>query len=444
MRRVVEVLANGTEVDIASGYWRRQYINLGRTTRHRDRGRVVHLKAQVERVSGNPDWGLWGHAVYWRFNSSGPNGTAVYGGHTNLPNGMKAGFGSGGTATTMTTTDPQGWTSVVRFVLGKYGGDEFSVWASEQRSTGGMRAGKYIVWRRVYCELECMRRSGTGTYSNRAQFSRLRGVYNAQFLDLERAGHDSRPAHRRMVRDTVVDTWSAPMRHSSTNGWRRYAEFFFIDTIAWDVANHSETVSCDSNPCSFRFNYLFDHQTPVSGDGSTWFRSCRGRQGTTSRNIARSKVTLEWRADPTDRFVITFNLTGTGFDLSDLATNPVRVTLNFRAWTEGSGLSSGYRVYMGMRFKERDHASTAASRCLNTTIHELGHSLGLVPPRLPGGGPNPIYTLTPGGPHCNYLTDHCVMYESNSAIIAFCSDCRDAVKGRDLNGLPIRASTAFS
>ncbi len=445
MCRVVEVLADGSEVDIDGGYWRRQYINLGRTRRHRDYGRVVRLKAQVERVAGDPSWGLWRHAVYWRFNSSGPSSTAVYGGYTSLPGSMKAGFGTGHQGTRMTTTDAQGWTGEVDFYLGKYGGDEFSVWVSEQRTTGGLRAGKYHVWRRVYCELECMRRSNTGTYANRAQFARVQAAYRPQFVDLRSAGADSRPAHRRMLRDTYVDSWAAPMRHRSTTGWRRYVEFFFIDTIAWDVANQSETVQIRSNPVTLNFTgYLLDHETPVSGDGSTWFRSATGRQGTTSRNIPRSKFTLGWTADPTDRFTVRVDLTGCGFNLSNLSSAPVRVTINFRSWTEGSGLSTGPRIYMGVRFKERDHAAQAADRCLNTTIHELGHSLGLVPSVLPDGSTNSTYVRTTGGPHCNYGTDDCVMYASNTAITAFCGNCKDCLKGRDMSRLPIRSSTAFS
>jgi len=68
--------------------------------------------------------------------------------------------------------------------------------------------------------------------------------------------------------------------------------------------------------------------------------------------------------------------------------------------------------------------------------------MGLAATTRPAGG-NIGTTYYKNGHHCNY-TPRCLMYESNSGAIAFCPNCKDACRGRNLASLPQSGSAGYS
>ena len=150
---LVEVVTHGTTTTTQAPPSREQYINLDNrvdtATAHPDFGRVIHLKARIAWVSGDPTRSLAGKTVYWYATAGGSNKAGLTGSEP-------PGFNVAGSNTLRTTagTDTDGWTSVVDFHLSLYGGDQFTLSATEASSyTGGQSAGPYTVWRKFWYQV---------------------------------------------------------------------------------------------------------------------------------------------------------------------------------------------------------------------------------------------------------------------------------------------------
>ena len=154
-----------TRTDKCGSTWK-QYINLDKdldgktalatdaTKRRPDFGPYVELRARVEWVTGDKTRSLAGKTVYF--------GSQLTKGRERRPASLNAaedyGFGSaGGTKDKHTaTTGADGWTSVVKFYLSQYAGDEFKLTAQADAKNKGkpsgtkLTIGKYIVWRKFW------------------------------------------------------------------------------------------------------------------------------------------------------------------------------------------------------------------------------------------------------------------------------------------------------
>ena len=154
-----------TRTDKCGATWK-QYINLDKdlegktslatdaTKRRPDFGPYVELRARVEWVTGDKKRSLAGKTVYF--------GSKLTKGRESRPASLNAaedyGFGSaGGTKEKVTaTTGADGWTSVVKFYLSQYAGDEFRLTAQADDKNKGkpsgkkITVGKYIVWRKFW------------------------------------------------------------------------------------------------------------------------------------------------------------------------------------------------------------------------------------------------------------------------------------------------------
>jgi len=159
---LVEVVEHRGRTTTQAPAPRNQYINLDdqvdTANPHPEYGRCIRLKARVEWVAGDPNRPLNGHTVYWYATAGGGNKSGLTG--SELP-----GFDAAGTNTLRktTTTDRNGWTPVVEFYLSRYGGDEFTIGATEDSSyRGGQTAGPYTVWRKFWYQVTEMQRPSRG------------------------------------------------------------------------------------------------------------------------------------------------------------------------------------------------------------------------------------------------------------------------------------------
>jgi hypothetical protein len=356
---------------------------------------------------------------------------------------LRAGFVTEGSGTphTPSSTDASGWTGIVSFFPSRYGGDSFEVFATDNAGyTGGISAGTYTVWRRLFYELDCMSRpSGGGTYSNRADTGGMEADFRNHDVELVSTGADDSPAHERLVSDTGADAWATNVRDGT--GAPRYFHLVLIDTIAWDPAPLTESFNMPSGrnritlPAS---RYLLN--------SADWFVRASYRQGANHGAVTRARFTLTETGDPStgdDSFVLRVNLTGLPID----RTRPVRIRLTFTNWTEGSGLQTptGPATIIGMRWRERAHRNSAGdlgNSTLNTMMHEPGHAMGLAPQALPDGTANGDH-YDQAGCHCHALANGCVMFEANSTSVTFCDHCADGLKARDLSSLPRSGDAAY-
>src|SRR5262249_40874117 len=131
---------------------------------HPEYGRFVQLKAQVQWASGDASRSLAGKSVYWYFKNHRSNDP------TNkrpLKGKEKAGFDSaGGSLKKVTQADAHGWTPPVKFYLSRYGGDTFSISATDNSGyTGGLTTGVLTVWRKFWYQVTEMSDGSGGVYT---------------------------------------------------------------------------------------------------------------------------------------------------------------------------------------------------------------------------------------------------------------------------------------
>jgi len=435
---IYEVVQREDGTDVNRGAQsRNQFINLDPARGRPELGRRIRFRAQFRWASGSTR-SLAGQSVYWYAQAGAQN-------RAGLSGSLRAGFGTAagsGLLRTPSTTDASGYTGIVEFFLSQYAGDTFSVFATENSDyTGGYCGGTFTVWRRLSYELDCMRRpSGGGTYSDRADTAGLESKCRDVFLELQRTGTDARPAHQRMIKAADARTWATNARDGT--GAPRYFHLCMIDTIAWDPAPIRLTFDVPGGSPRIELpasTYLLD--------SSDWFVSATYRQGTQTGSLQVGNFRLTEEGAPAtgdEKFVLTVSYTG----LSVNTARNVTIRLEFKNWTEGSGLQTptGPATLVGVRWRERryrESASDLSNSTLNTMIHEPGHAMGLASQNLPDGQANTDHYVSTGGPHCHALSNGCVMYEANSSSVRLCDHCVDCVRGRNLSSLPIGATASY-
>lgn len=437
--RIAEVITPGGAQQVRDPVQRNQYINLPANNSHPEFGRIIKLRAKVEWRSGNRARSLAGKRVYWYIRPQSGNRAPA-----DLVATMRAGLERSGVTQRETRTNADGWTPVVELHLSKYGGDQFDVFATLQSTyRGGRRAGRYTVWRKLYYELDCMRRpGGSGTYSNLADTSGMESKFSALFVELEQNGRDNSPNHRRLLTRTQANSFASNIRQGS--GSPRYFHLILLDSIARTVTTQTEEFSMPAGTHQFDMpasSYLLN--------SSNWFVSATWRQAgsTSTTSINRSKFRLTETGSPAngdDKFVVHVDFTGVVLS----STLDVIINLEFKNWTELSGLQigSGPTTFVGLRWRERHFASSSinlARSTLNTIVHEPGHATGLAATTQPDGSACSS-TYLQNGYHCNHNSNRCVMYHENSTHTNLCSRCGVALRGRDLSRLPVRGNASFS
>ncbi len=123
----------------------KQFVNLkkdleGQAKRHPEYENYIEFRARVV-CEGVP---LSGHPVKFSYEmTDGPKRPAKLAGH---------GFSGG--KTIKAQTDGEGWTSVVRFTLSNYAGDQFKITAEADEDAGNiMRTAPYEVWRKFWYQI---------------------------------------------------------------------------------------------------------------------------------------------------------------------------------------------------------------------------------------------------------------------------------------------------
>lgn len=335
-------------------------------------------------------------------------------------------------------TDANGMASA-RLHLSRYGGDRFRVKASlssDPATDPGVFSGWQTVWRRLFYEVDCMKRPGGGSFNTRNDTAGLNAAMATVFIELQQTGRDNAPPHQRIVTDGEAAGWTSALRDGT--GAPRYFQLVFMDTIAWDEKESTEIFGLTApkqNVTLQASNYTIDPRK--------WFvsatyreRVAGGKSGSLAQN--RCKLTVD---NPYDTYVIEIDLGGIAG--LDPATRPVDVTLKFNSWSEGSGLQTGPATIIGCRWRERAFTGAQLTNStLNTMMHEPGHAMGLAATTLPDGTAVAT-TYYKNGHHCSFNTNQCIMFESNTGATAFHPGCADACRGRDLSKLPQTGSDGY-
>lgn len=345
----------------------------------------------------------------------------------------------------------------VSFTLSRYGGDKFRVSASLEENRAPGSAGTkqtqwFEVWRKVFYEVDCMKRpSGGGTYADLADAAAMVSEYKKHFVELVATGADSQPTHRRILTEAEVATWCTPTRSGS--GAPRYFHVAVIDSIVWDPVNQERKYSLT--------NLQVTNSLPAATntmDTRDWL------QGNVRVIVKRVDSTGteawgSWQTLPNPENHIKLAAVGDNFELEidlrnvlGLGAGPglpagivqVWVKFTLKIWVEGSGLqASNGSTIVGMRWRERKYnGAELKNRTINTMVHESGHALGLASTTLPDGNALAT-TYVKNGHHCHEKANKCVMWEANLPDTEFCDSCSDALKGRNLSSLPVSGNSAM-
>jgi hypothetical protein len=377
--------------------------------------------------------------------------------HRRNKTGLQASL-KGSVSPASATTDANG-VARTTLTLGRYGGDRFRVSASlEQNKRPGSRGTKqskwFRVWRKVYCEVDCMHRPDSGTYANRAQTPAMKTEYRNNYILVEDTGADSQPAHKRTIAEDDAGGYCRPLRSGTDTPM---VHFVYMDSIIWDPANQRKWIQLRRTTGRKDFDaatttvHLED-----SADPDRWLKGTtqveiqeRQRDGTTTtttNNLANptNHLTMTWVGD---KFRLAWNLQNV-MGLGNSNRFPrnvrrVRIRVTLEVWEEGSGLAAGGASIVGMRFRERSYrGSGLTNRIRKTMIHESGHNMGMAS-KYASDGSQPATYYERYGPHCNNNSNRCVMYGILSTHYRYCNVCQDGLRARDLSALPIGGSSAL-
>ena len=204
---------------------------------HPEYGRCINLAAKVVKVAGDASTTLSGHKLYWYIvpnpaNKTGLTGTA------------KAGFGAGGGAMKLpNTSGADGWSPTVKFFPSSYGGDKFDVYVTENKNyTGGLKAGTYTVWRRMWYQITEMKDSTGSPFAIApATSAGMEAGMKAVFIEFSEETPRTQVAHK-----AILPNDTALTNVSKTRFRRNKKMPFKVHILTVDYCNNpiEKTLTC--------------------------------------------------------------------------------------------------------------------------------------------------------------------------------------------------------
>lgn len=412
---LVEVVEHGGKQTTQAATGRKQYINLDNTidtdAPHPEYGRCIRLKARVEWQGGDASRSLAGKTVYWSNTPDGGNKAGLTGTETE-------GFGSaGGGKTTTSSTDAAGWTPVVEFHLSIYGGDKFEVRATEAADgTGGLKTGTYVVWRKLWYEIDTMKSRDGGLLT--MDHAGLPALYSPAYIELAQQGTDNEPDNTWNIQTSDLHTFANAYFGAAKSPFQSHE--VGIDHQA-DKQNASLTIAMTAATYTHGSTDSFY----VYEGGDTWLTKAEYDDGSGAKTLAKSKVTLTGA----NKVYKAIQVDLSAGPVTPTAAKPVSVTLEYvksKEWS-GDGASKPHAIVAMGYWYDTETATEAKKRTQGTMAHELGHLLGMVPTS------SSTHVDTGTGHHCTDIA--CVMYSTNTTTRGnnFCGVCIETLRRADLS-----------
>lgn len=410
---LVEVIShNGTEKDIPCN-GRKQYVNLNHKidpeNPHPEYGRYVTLKARIEWEDPSVKDSLSGQPVYWYSSPKSGNDSSLKGSE-------KEGFDSeGGKAKTTEKTDDKGWTPKVKFFLSQCGGDEFDVYATvNPEYKDGLKAGTYTVWRKLWYEVDTMKKRGGGTLD--MAYTKLPSCFTPAYVELELQGKDNTPDNKWNLQTSELHDFAN--KYFGAEKSPHQAHEIAIDHQA-DKKEEKKTFLVTDPVSTVLENTYFVY------DGENgWLKSARYNDGSGWKTLAKDRISLVKSRTVLNKIKVDL----TAGPVQPTARKPIEIEVEYvlsKEWSGDGSYKPHALIAMGYWYDTETEAE-ALKRTLGTMAHELGHLLGMVPKSAT------TWVDTGTGYHC---TDtNCVMYSTNTSTRgnAFCSECLTILRKTDL------------
>jgi hypothetical protein len=330
----------------------------------------------------------------------------------------------------------------VKLSLPQHGGLKFKVGGKTDSMTKSVDSGEVTVWRKIDYTLACMKRSDGTDYSDRVTEATLVAEYKKSFIELNRIGALTKPAHTLLIEKDTCNVWAGAELPPQAD---RTINFGLIDTLA-KGAPIQFTKEYDPPPFdSFVTTYggaswSFDLTSKSSWlDSAVYYDS---NAASVAHDIS-GQVSLSVSGLNYSMSVDLSAIVGSGIPLSR-----IRVVLELKKRDSLSGVSWGPITLVAMRWREGGFSGQEGDATMHTMLHEAGHYHKLVPNTLPDGPNSYYYDATAwgvgGGPHCSCDVENpansaalpaapkCIMYHEFRMTMTFCDKCSKALRARDL------------
>ena len=404
---------------------RKQYINLdekaGPDKAHPEYSRSVKLKARLSWVSGDKSASLSGKKVYWYSKGDAKNKSDLKG---DEKEGFKAWFSRRERKISRVGND--GWTSEVEFKLSIYGGDKFEVFATEDSTyENGMKAGSYEVWRKLWVEMESMKKRSSGTFS--LPKDSLTKAYKDCFIEIENQGTDSQPNNKWNLKTSKLHAFANDYFGAGKSPYQ--AQELAIDHQA-DPSDQTMEINMwktvFTSPKSGAY-YVYD-------GGTSWIKSAQYRDASKPsilgikfgwKNLDKSKISLTG----TNKVLKKIKIDLSGGPVTPTKKKSVDVKLKLKTSKEwaGDGSSKPHaHIATGYYEDVYTNLAKATKQIFCTRVHEMGHLIGLVSKK------SSTHVDTGTGNHC---TDkNCIMYfQVGDKRTSLCNVCKEYVRRADLS-----------
>ncbi|MBZ5637776.1 MAG: hypothetical protein LAO51_03355 [Acidobacteriia bacterium] len=434
---LVEVWTESGAEKTAAPAGRKQYINLDEKVdaakAHREYGRVVQFKARAEWVSGDKSKSLAGQPLYWYSTPGGGNKTGLTGSDAE-------GFDSaGGAKKTTVSLDAKGWTPVVSFYPSLYGGDEFKVSVTKDGGyKGGMTAGPYKVWRMFWYHVTEMKDGSGGKFDLPAGVtSAFEAGYNTVFAEFIEKTPRTEATH--------VDNLPTGTNRSDE------AKNYFVAGSEAPFKCHIMTI--DYAQTDNETKTVEDTLAGLTWTSPDWFFLWKFGGGAHPWKVAAQYQPKNGSfTDIPDAALSTSTLaTQPGFkqvkvDLSSVSPAPARpLKIKLQIKVAGPGLALGWGGGSHHLFlctgalRDSNVAADRDPTQKSDSVHEIGHSLGLVNMPPAPANAHDAWEDTGHTGHCKKPGTVCAMFwqSSTTRLTTFHLEggkgCHDYLRGQDFS-----------
>ena len=400
----------------------------------KDTDRTIHSKAELDKKTKVK--------LYW-FLEAGPNNTPL----KFVPAKDRGGFGNAGVTRFSMNTDSNGVCEHDKFRISACGLDTFKVSVGSKKDGSGKKTNEdYEVWRRVFFSVRHMKAEFLMTFAPVHSEYHKHGIWpeqvaagggSAKVNYKEVITEDTEPdsmmqpvtEHKLEARILLVDRiWLASFRQFTVESNGRYIKFDVSPFVAnpqpgWMLWDSAQPGTCSAGGVGIGSYDVTPHMTRT-GDLELTVKVPDGTPAATALDEAKARGKLSWT------FKVWF----------------IEILNGFAYEKDGTIVIAN---------RTRGAAPRPLAPRQGTVIHEIGHGLGMVPPKIQEYNEfngNPIKTglkknptqYQNGGGHCNtaaggsspnFTSGTCVMfhYGHNARTLEFCPSCAPIVKRRNLN-----------
>jgi hypothetical protein len=443
---IAEVITFGGTTTRRAVAGRKQYVNLDdqvdTTQAHPEYGRSIKLQARVE-WQGGSKFPLTDQTVYWYSKPGGSN-------KAGLTDQQKESFDSAGSKLvrkSTTNTDAQGWTPAVDFFLSQYGGDTFEVFATEDAGyTGGLKAGTYEVWKKLWYQVTEMKDGNGGVYTLPSQVTTpFEDGYKTVFIEFNEKTPRNQADHIEYLADGTARSNAAKPKFTvdSLTPFKAH-----IMTVDWSqTGNQQKTFSATLNGTTWTSPWVLLWR--IGGGTFPWKVSLQYRRvpapapaaPTAWADIPNSAVSII--THPSQRGFKQIHLDFGSGPITPSATAPVEIKLVVNEAgpniSLGWGGGSHHLFLCTGALQDIDKSDAWNPTQRSDCVHEIGHALGLVNMAPTPAHAHDAWEDTTHSSHCVKTPTTCAMFWQSSTTRATTfhldggTGCHDHMRKQDFS-----------